>query len=92
MPPFADPSPPDDFLFLPIDALLRPAAEVPDLSSLASASYALPPRPLDAGTGLQYDRARYYCAAPGAWASEDPLALSAADRDLYRYPGAEPPP
>src|SRR5439155_24025868 len=42
-------------------------------------------RELDAETGLQYNRARYYDAATGRWISQDPLGFDAGDSSLYRY-------
>jgi len=42
-------------------------------------------REFDAATGQYYYRARYYNAAIGRFTSEDPLGLSAGDKNLYRY-------
>jgi RHS repeat-associated protein len=42
-------------------------------------------RELDAATGLQYNRARYYNAAIGRWTSQDPRGFQAGDANLYRY-------
>jgi RHS repeat-associated protein len=42
-------------------------------------------RELDADTGLQYNRARWYDAKVGRWLSEDPIGFSAGDYNLYRY-------
>jgi RHS repeat-associated protein len=36
-------------------------------------------RELDAETGLQYNRARYYDAAHGRWISQDPIGFAAGD-------------
>lgn len=47
-------------------------------------------RELDAGTGLQYNRARYYDAAIGRWTQEDPIGFEAGDANLYRYVGNGP--
>jgi RHS repeat-associated protein len=42
-------------------------------------------RELDADTGLQYNRARWYDNSVGRWLSEDPIGFAAGDRNLYRY-------
>jgi RHS repeat-associated protein len=42
-------------------------------------------RELDADTGLQYNRARWYDNSVGRWLSEDPIGFSAGDHNLYRY-------
>ncbi|WP_074307246.1 RHS repeat-associated core domain-containing protein [Singulisphaera sp. GP187] len=47
-------------------------------------------RELDAATGLQYHRARYYDAALGRWTQEDPIGFAAGDANLYRYVGNGP--
>jgi RHS repeat-associated protein len=47
--------------------------------------YAWTGRELDAETGLQYNRARYYDATTARWMSQDPLGLDAGDSNLYRY-------
>jgi RHS repeat-associated protein len=44
-------------------------------------------RELDAATGLQFNRARYYDAAVGRWTQEDPIGFKAGDANLYRYVG-----
>jgi RHS repeat-associated protein len=47
-------------------------------------------RELDAVTGLQSNRARYYDAAIGRWTQEDPIGFAAGDANLYRYVGNGP--
>jgi RHS repeat-associated protein len=47
-------------------------------------------RELDAETGLQFNRARYYDGAKGRWTSQDPLSFAAGDTNLYRYVGNSP--
>ncbi|MBX9680524.1 MAG: RHS repeat-associated core domain-containing protein, partial [Gemmataceae bacterium] len=47
--------------------------------------YAWTGRELDAETGLQYNRARYYDPKTGRWTSQDPLGFDAGDANLYRY-------
>ncbi|MBX9660816.1 MAG: hypothetical protein K2X00_19850, partial [Nitrospiraceae bacterium] len=47
--------------------------------------YAWTGRELDAETGLQYNRARYYDPKTGRWTSQDPLGFDAGDSNLYRY-------
>jgi RHS repeat-associated protein len=42
-------------------------------------------RELDADTGLQYNRARWYDNSVGRWLNEDPIGFAAGDRNLYRY-------
>jgi RHS repeat-associated protein len=42
-------------------------------------------RELDADTGLQYNRARWYDNNVGRWLSEDPIGFAAGDHNLYRY-------
>ncbi len=42
-------------------------------------------RELDAETGLQDNRARYYAASGGRWTSMDPKGFRAGDVNLYRY-------
>jgi RHS repeat-associated protein len=42
-------------------------------------------RELDADTGLQYNRARWYDNSVGRWLSEDPIGFAAGDHNLYRY-------
>jgi RHS repeat-associated protein len=43
------------------------------------------------GTGLQYNRERYYDSKTGRWTSEDPMGFGAADANLYRYVGNNAP-
>jgi RHS repeat-associated protein len=40
---------------------------------------------VDADTGLQYSRARWYNASLGSFISRDPLGFDAGDANLYRY-------
>jgi RHS repeat-associated protein len=47
--------------------------------------YAWTGRELDAETGLQYNRARYYDSTTGRWISHDPMGFDAGDSNLYRY-------
>ncbi len=47
--------------------------------------YAWTGRELDAETGLQYNRARYYDSTTGRWITQDPLSFDAGDSNLYRY-------
>ena len=47
--------------------------------------YAWTGRELDAETGLQYNRARWYDPRIGSWVSQDPMGFSAGDSNLYRY-------
>ena len=42
-------------------------------------------RELDAETGLQYNRARYYDPKTGRWISQDSAGFAAGDPNLYRY-------
>jgi RHS repeat-associated protein len=42
-------------------------------------------RELDAATGFQYNRARYYYAAIGRWTSQDPLGFKGGDANFYCY-------
>jgi RHS repeat-associated protein len=42
-------------------------------------------RQVDAETGLQYNRARWYDSQTGRWISEDPSRFDAGDSNLYRY-------
>jgi RHS repeat-associated protein len=44
----------------------------------------------DSATGLYYDHARYYDAAIGRFASQDPEGFAAGDTNLYRYVGNDP--
>ena len=44
--------------------------------------------PRDA-SGLSYDRARYYSAATGRFASPDPIGLAGGSADLYQFAGAD---
>jgi RHS repeat-associated protein len=48
-------------------------------------------RDFDGETGLQYNRGRYYNGHAGRWMSEDPLAFSACDTNLFRYVENSPP-
>jgi RHS repeat-associated protein len=57
-----------------------------NVTSVATPSmYAWTGRELDAETGLQYNRARYYDATTGRWISLDPMGFDAGDSNLYRY-------
>jgi RHS repeat-associated protein len=47
--------------------------------------------PLDRGTGLQLDQARYYSPSMGRFLSPDPSSFSAGDVNLYRYVGNDVP-
>jgi RHS repeat-associated protein len=47
--------------------------------------YAWTGRELDAETGMQYNRARYYDPTTGRWISLDPMGFDAGDSNLYRY-------
>ncbi|MBX9660814.1 MAG: RHS repeat-associated core domain-containing protein, partial [Nitrospiraceae bacterium] len=65
-----------------------PAALGPSLTALPSRRNGNAPwtgRELDAETGLQYNRARYYDPKTGRWTSQDPLGFDAGDSNLYRY-------
>ena len=42
------------------------------------------------GTGLQFNRARYYSPEYGRFVSEDPLGFAAGDLNLYAYVGNSP--
>ena len=42
-------------------------------------------REVDAETGLQYNRARWYDSSTGRWISQDPMGFDAGDSNLYRY-------
>ena len=44
----------------------------------------------DSRTGLQNNRARWYDADTGKWASEDPIGFAAGDANLSRYVGNGP--
>ena len=44
----------------------------------------------DSRTGLQNNRARWYDAEAGRWASEDPIGFAAGDANLSRYVGNGP--
>ncbi|HZZ82235.1 MAG TPA: RHS repeat-associated core domain-containing protein, partial [Gemmataceae bacterium] len=44
----------------------------------------------DPETGMQYDRARYYDPGIGRFISQDPIAFSGGDTNLYRYVGNNP--
>jgi RHS repeat-associated protein len=52
--------------------------------------YAWTGRELDAETGMQYNRARYYDSATGRWISLDPMGFDAGDSNLYRYVNNQP--
>jgi RHS repeat-associated protein len=47
--------------------------------------YAWTGRELDAETGLQYNRARWYDPTVGQWITQDPMGFDAGDSNLYRY-------
>ena len=47
-------------------------------------------RPLDSATGLQNNLNRWYDAAVGQWASEDPEGFAAGQTNLYAYCGNSP--
>ena len=47
--------------------------------------YAWTGRELDAETGLQYNRGRWYDPTVGQWVSQDPMGFAAGDSNLYRY-------
>jgi RHS repeat-associated protein len=49
--------------------------------------YAWTGREIDGEIDLQHNRARYYDAVTGRWASQDPLGFVAGDINLYRYAG-----
>ncbi len=59
-------------------------------SPLYATPYGYTSREYDAGTGLQYNRARYYDPKLRRFISEDPLGLAAGDTNLYRYVGNNP--
>lgn len=59
-------------------------------SSTALTRYQFTGRELDAETGLQFNRARYYSPAHGRFLSEDPIGFNAQDFNLYRYVGNRP--
>ncbi len=42
------------------------------------------------GTGLQYNRARYYSPTTGRFTSQDPLGLEGSGTNLYAYTGDDP--
>jgi RHS repeat-associated protein len=42
------------------------------------------------GTGLQYNRARYYSPSLGRFISEDPIGFAGGDVNLYAYVGNSP--
>jgi RHS repeat-associated protein len=50
-------------------------------------SFGFTGRERDEESDLQYNRARYYDAAIGQWANEDPLGFDAGDANLRRYVG-----
>jgi RHS repeat-associated protein len=56
----------------------------------ASDRYLFTGREFNRVTGLQYNRARYYDPTTGRWTSEDPLGVTAADTNLYRYAMNDP--
>jgi RHS repeat-associated protein len=47
-------------------------------------------REVDAETGMQYNRARFYDPRTGRWLSQDPLGFDAGDSNLYRYVSNRP--
>ncbi|MFO1065365.1 MAG: LamG-like jellyroll fold domain-containing protein [Pirellulales bacterium] len=47
-------------------------------------------RELDAATGMQYNRARYYDSSTGRFISQDPKGLAAGDPNLYAYVSNSP--
>jgi RHS repeat-associated protein len=61
-----------------------------DLIDFAAFDFAYTGRPLDSATGLHDYRARWYDAALGRFASEDPIGLAGGDVNLYRYVGNSP--
>jgi RHS repeat-associated protein len=61
-----------------------------DLIDFAAFDFAYTGRPLDSATGLYDYRARWYDAALGRFASEDPIGLAGGDVHLYRYVGNSP--
>ncbi len=46
-------------------------------------------RELD-GTGLEYDRPRYYSPAQGRFVSQDPIGFAGSGTNLYLYAGGDP--
>jgi RHS repeat-associated protein len=55
-----------------------------------SIGYGFTGRELDAETGLQYNRARYYDANTGRFLSEDPSRFTTGTLNLYAYVGNDP--
>jgi RHS repeat-associated protein len=47
-------------------------------------------REFDKGTGLQYNRERYYDPKLGRFISQDPMSFAAGDANLYRMTGNHP--
>ena len=58
---------------------------VSDSNPAVAARFGYTGREYDAAAGLQYNRARYYDAGLGQWASEDPKGYAAGDPNLHRY-------
>jgi RHS repeat-associated protein len=58
-------------------------------SGAATAGYQFTGREAD-GTGLQFNRARYYSPEYGRFVSEDPLGFAGGDINLYAYVGNSP--
>jgi len=63
--------------------VLRPKRHVDQQPQL----FAYTGRPLDESTNLQNNHHRWYDAAIGQWASEDPIGFAASDANLLRYVG-----
>jgi RHS repeat-associated protein len=55
-----------------------------------SIGYGFTGRALDAETGLQYNRARYYDGNTGRFLSEDPSGFASGSFNLYAYVGNDP--
>jgi hypothetical protein len=57
---------------LPVSPLSLTAAEAADCSPPPAGRYGWTAGSTESDTGLEYNRARYYCTLPGTWASEPP--------------------
>jgi RHS repeat-associated protein len=57
--------------------------------SSSTNSYQWTGREVD-GTGLQYNRARYYDPNTQRWISEDPIGFGGGNENLYEYAGSNP--